>query len=162
MVQCQFHGDRVWEQIFGSVLLNLRCNRRLILAIASKSACRANDPYRTLGNLGYRPGLTLHRSWRGPRFDAEEMEAAVKYTLLLVVTLLTAPGGNSAFAYYCEGGQQPVPPAIAERMSLPLCGAAATQPWGPNGCQLCDTRNIYPNPFAAPATPRGHVYREPR
>jgi hypothetical protein len=34
-------------------------------------------------------------------------------------------------------------------MALPECGFAATKRWGPNGCQLCDPRNIYPNPFAA-------------
>ena len=62
----------------------------------------------------------------------------------LVLALST---GGSAMARYCEGGQQPVPPSIAERMALPLCGIAATQPWGPNGCQLCDARNMYPNPF---------------
>jgi hypothetical protein len=90
------------------------------------------------------------------------MEAAVRYSLLLLGTLLTASGGNPVSAYYCEGGQQPVPPAIAERMALPLCGVAATQPWGPNGCQLCDTRNMYPNPFAVRHGPRSHVYRELR
>jgi hypothetical protein len=86
----------------------------------------------------------------------------VRYSLLLLGTLLTASGGNPVSAYYCEGGQQPVPPAIAERMALPLCGVAATQPWGPNGCQLCDTRNMYPNPFAVRHGPRSHVYRELR
>ena len=69
---------------------------------------------------------------------------------------------DSAFAYFCEGGQQPVPPAVAARMALPLCGIAATQPWGPNGCQLCDSRNMYPNPFAwEPAAPV-RVCREAR
>jgi hypothetical protein len=33
-------------------------------------------------------------------------------------------------------------------MALPLCGFAATKRWGPNGCQPCDARNMYPNPFA--------------
>jgi hypothetical protein len=41
----------------------------------------------------------------------------------------------------------PAPPAIAAQMALPLCGFAATKRWGPNGCQLCDARNVYPNPF---------------
>ena len=90
------------------------------------------------------------------------VEADVRYGLLLLATLLAPLGANSAYAFYCEGGQQPVPPAIAERMALPLCGAAATQPWGPNGCQLCDTRNMYPNPFAATGTPRSHIYRDLR
>jgi hypothetical protein len=42
-------------------------------------------------------------------------------------------------------------------MALPACGFAATERWGPNGCQLCDSRNMYPNPFTgdgAPATVR--------
>jgi len=90
------------------------------------------------------------------------MEAKVRYSLLLPLSLLIVSGANPAAAYYCEGGQQPVPPAVAERMALPLCGFAATQPWGPNGCQLCDTRNMYPNPFAVPSRPANHAYRNPR
>jgi hypothetical protein len=86
----------------------------------------------------------------------------MRYNLLLLGTLLTASGGNPALAYFCEGGQQPVPPAIAERMALPLCGIAATQPWGPNGCQLCDTRQMYPNPFASRGKPRSYPYRDLR
>lgn len=86
----------------------------------------------------------------------------MRHGLLLLATLLTASDVNSAFAYYCEGGQQPVPPAIAERMALPLCGIAATHPWGPNGCQLCDTRNMYPNPFAERSAPRSRFHRELR
>ncbi len=65
----------------------------------------------------------------------------------LVVGLVLALSSGSASARYCASGQQPVPPAVAARMALPLCGIAATQPWGPNGCQLCDARNVYPNPF---------------
>jgi hypothetical protein len=84
----------------------------------------------------------------------------MRYSLLaMAVSLLTVSVGNSAFAYYCEGGQQPVPPAVAEQMALPACGFAATKRWGPNGCQLCDSRNMYPNPFAdysAPAHHHGH------
>jgi len=68
---------------------------------------------------------------------------------LLSAALLTLVGSNQSFAYYCEGGQQPVPPAVAAQMALPLCGFAATKRWGPNGCQLCDARDIYPNPFVA-------------
>jgi hypothetical protein len=66
---------------------------------------------------------------------------------LLLAGLLTLSGSASSFAYYCEGGQQPVPPAVAAQMALPACGFAATKRWGPNGCQLCDSRNMYPNPF---------------
>jgi hypothetical protein len=68
---------------------------------------------------------------------------------LISAALLTLIGSDPSFAYYCAGGQQPVPPEIAARMALPLCGFAATKRWGPNGCQLCDARNIYPNPFSA-------------
>jgi hypothetical protein len=76
------------------------------------------------------------------------MKTVTKYVALVGVVLALS-GGNPAFAYYCEGGQQPVPPAVAERLALPLCGFAATKRWGPNGCQLCDSRNMYPNPFAS-------------
>lgn len=52
-----------------------------------------------------------------------------------------------ADAYRCENGQMPAPPEVAAQMALPLCGFAATKRWGPNGCQLCDARNVYPSPF---------------
>jgi hypothetical protein len=68
---------------------------------------------------------------------------------LLSAALLTLLGSHQSFAYYCAGGQQPVPPEIAAQMALPLCGFAATKRWGPNGCQPCDARNMYPNPFGA-------------
>jgi hypothetical protein len=67
---------------------------------------------------------------------------------LISAALLALLGSDQSFAYYCEGGQQPVPPEIAAQMALPLCGFAATKRWGPNGCQPCDARNMYPNPFA--------------
>ena len=66
---------------------------------------------------------------------------------LLLASLLTLSGSGVSHAYYCEGGQQPVPPAVAAQMALPSCGFAATARWGPNGCQLCDSRNMHPNPF---------------
>ena len=80
---------------------------------------------------------------------------------LISAALLTLLGSNETFAYYCAGGQQPVPPEIAAQMALPLCGFAATKRFGPNGCQLCDSRNIYPNPFAADGAPvrRAHHAR---
>ena len=49
-------------------------------------------------------------------------------------------------------------PEIAARMALPLCGFAATKRFGPNGCQLCDARNVYPNPFAADCAPVRRTY----
>jgi hypothetical protein len=82
----------------------------------------------------------------------------MRYLLLLLAALLSVSAGNPAFAYYCEGGQLPVPPAVAERMALPLCGFAATKRFGPNGCQLCDSRNMYPNPFATPTAPGERRY----
>ena len=83
--------------------------------------------------------------------------------LFILATLLTVLGSNSSFAT-CEGGQEPVPPAIAERMALPACGFAATKRWGPNGCQLCDSRNMYPNPFTGydgPYASRRLPYKKP-
>jgi hypothetical protein len=77
-----------------------------------------------------------------------------------MVLALSACG--SASAYECASGQQPVPPRVAARMALPLCGIAATQPWGPNGCQLCDSRNMYPNPFGPYREARGGFHRDPR
>jgi hypothetical protein len=70
----------------------------------------------------------------------------------IAAALFTLLGSNQSFAYYCENGQQPVPPAVAAQMALPLCGFAATKRWGPNGCQLCDSSNMHPNPFAQDGT----------
>jgi hypothetical protein len=66
---------------------------------------------------------------------------------LLLASLLTLSGSELSYAFNCDGGQLPVPPAVAARMALPACGFAATERWGPNGCQLCDSRNMHPNPF---------------
>ena len=87
--------------------------------------------------------------------------------LLVLASLLTLSGSGPSDAYYCEGGQQPVPPAVAARMALPACGFAATERWGPNGCQLCDSRNMHPNPFtgedgqAAAKPAHRKLWREP-
>jgi hypothetical protein len=77
---------------------------------------------------------------------------------------LAVSASHPAVAYYCENGQMPAPPAIAAQMALPQCGFAATKRWGPNGCQLCDARNVYPSPYGYEAPyvehrPRRHVYR---
>jgi hypothetical protein len=77
---------------------------------------------------------------------------------LISAALLTLLGANESFAYFCADGQQPVPPEIAAPMALPLCGFAATKRWGPNGCQLCDSRNMHPNPFAADGAPVRRAY----
>jgi hypothetical protein len=61
---------------------------------------------------------------------------------------LILAGGRPALAHYCEDGQMPAPPEVAAQMALPLCGFAATNRWGPNGCQLCDPRNMHPNPYS--------------
>jgi hypothetical protein len=68
---------------------------------------------------------------------------------LIAAAFLILVGSDQSFAYYCKDGQQPVPPEVAAQMALPLCGFAATKRWGPNGCQLCDSSNMHPNPFAA-------------
>ena len=68
--------------------------------------------------------------------------------LLVAAIVLLGTGTRSAIADYCKDGQMPAPPEVAAQMALPLCGFAATKRWGPNGCQLCDARNVYPNPFA--------------
>jgi hypothetical protein len=86
------------------------------------------------------------------------MKTIAKYVTLLLAAFLALSGDNPAFAYYCEDGQQPVPPAVAERMALPLCGFAATKRFGANGCQLCDSRNMYPNPFATRSVPLRRTY----
>jgi hypothetical protein len=99
--------------------------------------------------------LNLRYCCQGPSSQEANMRT------LLVASLLTLSASNTVAAHYCEGGQLAVPPAVAARMALPLCGVAATQPWGPNGRQLCDPRNVYPNPFAAPATLRPALIRLP-
>jgi hypothetical protein len=67
--------------------------------------------------------------------------------LLVAAIVLLETSARPAIAYYCKDGQMPAPPEVAAQMALPLCGFAATKRWGPNGCQLCDARNMYPNPF---------------
>jgi hypothetical protein len=68
--------------------------------------------------------------------------------LALLIALLTSAAAPATAHYLrCVDGQMPAPPEIAAQMALPLCGFAATKRWGPNGCQLCDARNVYPNPY---------------
>jgi hypothetical protein len=86
-------------------------------------------------------------------------ETVMRNVFLALTTLIVASGGNAAFAQYdCPGGQRPVPPAVAERMALPLCGFDATKRWAGNMCQLCDSRNMYPNPFVHYPVPRSRYY----
>jgi hypothetical protein len=87
----------------------------------------------------------------------------VMRTVLSIAGLaLVFSASHPADAYYCEDGQMPAPPAIAAQMALPLCGFAATKRWGPNGCQLCDARNMHPNPYEYDRRPvrRGHAWRD--
>ena len=87
------------------------------------------------------------------------LETVMRDVFLALTTLIVASGGNTAFAQYdCPGGQRPVPPAVAERMALPLCGFDATKRWAGNMCQLCDSRNMYPNPFVPYPVPRSRYY----
>jgi hypothetical protein len=83
-------------------------------------------------------------------------------TVLWIAGLaLVFSASRPADAYYCENGQMPAPPEVAARMALPLCGFAATKRWGPNGCQLCDARNMHPNPYEYERVPRrGHAWRD--
>jgi hypothetical protein len=71
----------------------------------------------------------------------------MKTMLWISALALILASVRPAVAYRCEGGQMPAPPDVAAQMALPLCGFAATKRWGPNGCQLCDARNMHPNPY---------------
>ena len=83
----------------------------------------------------------------------------MKATLCAIGLALILAGVRPAFAYHCEDGQMPAPPEVAAQMALPLCGFAATKRWGPNGCQLCDPRNMYPNPYSDYYYDRDHIGR---
>ena len=83
----------------------------------------------------------------------------MRSTILVAGLALLMSGGRPATAYYCEGGQMPAPPAVAAQMALPLCGFDATKRWGPNGCQLCDARNMHPNPYEYQSRYEDGAYR---
>jgi hypothetical protein len=86
-------------------------------------------------------------------------ETVMRLVFLALTTLMVASGGNAAFALYdCPGGQRPVPPWVAEGLALPLCGFDATKRWAGNMCQLCDSRNMYPNPFVRYPVARSRYY----
>jgi hypothetical protein len=72
----------------------------------------------------------------------------------LLGAFLLASIGNAALAQSCVGGQKPAPAAMAEKLALPLCGFAATESWGSNGCQWCDARDMHPNRFGPHAIPQ--------
>ena len=112
--------------------------------------------------MGKATSMTFGVSARETQSETQRARRPMRYSLLLLGPLLTVAGANTALAAYCEGGQQPVPAAVAERMALPACGFAATHRWGPNGCQLCDSRNMVPNPFAGYAGHNGPRYQRDR
>jgi hypothetical protein len=68
---------------------------------------------------------------------------AVAAALMYVVTCTAAFAGPYEWPYQ---GQYPLPPSLSNRTAQPECGFAATESWGPNGFQLCDSKNIYPAP----------------
>jgi hypothetical protein len=77
----------------------------------------------------------------------------------LLATILIASIGHAALAQSCAGGQKPAPAAMAEKLALPLCGFAATESWGPNGCQWCDARDTHPTAFGPHAIPKNESSR---
>jgi len=83
------------------------------------------------------------------------MKTAMKCVALVFGRSLAPSGDPPEFAFYYEGGRQPVPPEAAERMALPLWGFAATKRWGPNGCQLRDCRN----PFSTRSLQQRRAYQ---
>jgi hypothetical protein len=44
-------------------------------------------------------------------------------------------------------GQYPMQPSLSNRTAQPECGFAATQDWGPNGFQWCDSKSMNPSPW---------------
>ena len=43
-------------------------------------------------------------------------------------------------------GQYPLQPSLSDRTAQPECGFAATEDWGPNGFQWCDSKSMNPRP----------------
>jgi len=43
-------------------------------------------------------------------------------------------------------GQYPMQPSLSNRTAQPECGFAATEDWGPNGFQWCDSKSMNPRP----------------
>ena len=41
-------------------------------------------------------------------------------------------------------GQYPLHPGLSDRTAQPECGFAATEDWGPNGFQWCDSKSMNP------------------
>jgi hypothetical protein len=83
----------------------------------------------------------------------------MRWHSFLLATILIASIGNAALAQSCAGGQKPAPAAMAEKLALALCGFAATESWGPNGCQWCDARDTHPTAFGPHAVPKNESSR---
>lgn len=65
----------------------------------------------------------------------------------IMAVLICVACSSAAFARpWTYEGQYPLPPGLDNRIAAPECGFAATESWGPNGFQYCDSRNMYPRP----------------
>jgi hypothetical protein len=87
--------------------------------------------------------LGVEDTHTGHKQKTHDKEKTMTRKSMLIGLVLTASAGNVAFAAPVPQGQYPAPPAIAATSALPECGFAATESWGPNGFQYCDSRNIY-------------------
>jgi hypothetical protein len=78
------------------------------------------------------------------------MELRMRYRLPTVTAaLMCVVYSSAAFASPYEWsyqGQYALPPSLSNRTAQPECGFAATENWGPNGFQWCDSKNMYPRP----------------
>jgi hypothetical protein len=78
------------------------------------------------------------------------MELRMRYRLPTVTAaLMCVVCSSAAFASpydWSYQGQYPLPPSLSNRTAQPECGFAATENWGPNGFQWCDSKNMYPRP----------------
>lgn len=79
-----------------------------------------------------------------------KMELRMRYLLpTATAALMCAMSYTAAFASpydWPNQGQYPLPPSLSDRTAQPECGFAATESWGPNGFQSCDSKNMYPSP----------------
>jgi hypothetical protein len=65
----------------------------------------------------------------------------------IMAVLICVACSSTAFAKpWTYEGQYPLPPSLDNRTAAPECGFAATESWGPNGFQYCDSKNVYPRP----------------
>jgi hypothetical protein len=82
------------------------------------------------------------------------MESKMRHRIPTVATaLICVVCSSSAFARpynWSYQGQYPLPPSLSDRTAAPECGFAATESWGANGFQYCDSKNMYPAPVDRP------------